>query len=165
LTAESAHHSSGDYAFLDQLAALRWVKENIAAFGGDPDRVTIGGQSAGAISVGLLLVSPLAKGLFRGAITESGSGVSGFPTPRLADAEKQGVEYAKSMGAKSIADLRALPAEKLLDSPSPRFPIAVDGWFLTGGIMQTYKDGQQNDVPTIDGWNADENTAKPLSAE
>ncbi len=165
LTAESPHHSSGDYAFLDQIAALQWVKGNIAAFGGDPDRVTVGGQSAGAISVGLLLVSPLAKGLFRGAITESGSGVSGFPTPSLADAEKQGVEYAKSMGAKSIADLRALPAEKLLNSPTPQFPIAVDDWFLTGGIMQIYAEGKQNDVPTIDGWNADENTAPPLSAE
>ena len=164
LTAESAHHSSGDYAFLDQLAALRWVKENIAAFGGDPDRVTIGGQSAGAISVSLLLVSPLAKGLFRGAITESGSGMSGFPTPSLAEAEKQGVEYAKSMGAKSIAELRAMPAEKLLNSLSPRLPIAVDEWFLTGGVMQTYEEGKQNDVPTIDGWNADENTATPLKA-
>src|SRR6185437_7704174 len=147
LTAEAAHHSSGDSAFLDQLAALRWVKENIAALGGDPDRVTIGGQSAGAISVSLLLVSPLAKGLFRGAITESGSGMSGFPTPSLAEAEKQGVEYAKSMGAKSIAELRAMPAEKLLNSLSPRLPIAVDEWFLTGGVMQTYEEGKQNDVP------------------
>jgi len=165
LTAESPHHSSGNYAFLDQLAALQWVKENIAAFGGDPERVTIGGQSAGAVSVGLQVVSPLTKGLFRGAITESGTGISGWPIPSLADGEKIGADYAKSMGAKSIADLRAMPAEKLLDSSSPRFPPVIDGWFLPDQIMKIYAAGEENDVPMIDGWNADENPAPPLSAE
>jgi para-nitrobenzyl esterase len=164
LTAESPHHSSGNYAFLDQLAALQWVKENIAAFGGDPDRVTIGGQSAGAISVGLQVVSPLTKGLFRGAITESGSGVTGFPILSLAEGEKIGADFAKSIGAKSIADLRAIPAEKLLDTP-PRFPIVVDGWFLPDQIMNIYAAGGENDAPMIDGWNADENPGKPLNAE
>jgi para-nitrobenzyl esterase len=165
LTAESPHHSSGNYAFLDQLAALRWVKENIAAFGGDPGRVTIGGQSAGAISVGLQVVSPLAKGLFRGAITESGSGVSGYATPPLAVAEKQGEDFAKSLSANSLAELRAMPAEKLLDAATRRFPPDVDGWFLPDEVMKIYAAGGESDVPMIDGWNADENTGHPLSAE
>jgi para-nitrobenzyl esterase len=165
LTAESPHHSSGNYAFLDQLAALQWVKNNIADFGGDPARVTIGGQSAGAISVGLLVVSPLAKGFFRGAVTESGSGISGWPISDLADAEKIGSDYARSMSAKSIADLRGLPWEKLLDSPAPRFSPVIDGWFLPADVMTIYAEGGENDVPMIDGWNADENPGKPLSAE
>lgn len=165
LTAESPHHSSGNYAFLDQLAALKWVKENIAAFGGDPERVTIGGQSAGAVSVGLQVVSPLTKGLFRGAVTESGTGIGGWPIPSLGEAEKTGADFAKSVGAKSIADLRAMPAEKLLDAQTPRFPPVVDGWFLPDQVMKIYAVGGENDVPMIDGWNADENPGKPLSAE
>jgi para-nitrobenzyl esterase len=165
LTAESAHHSSGNYAFLDQMAALQWVKENIAEFGGDPARVTIGGQSAGAVSVGLQVASPLTKGLFRGAITESGTGISGWPIPSLADAEKMGEDFAKSLGARSIADLRAMPAEKLLDATTSRFPPNVDGWFIPDQVMKIYAMGGENDVPMMDGWNADENTAKPLSAE
>lgn len=164
LTAESPHHSSGNYAFLDQLAALQWVKENIAAFGGDPEHVTIGGQSAGAVSVGLQVVSPLTKGLFRGAITESGTGISGWPIPSLAEGEKIGADFAKSMGAKSIADLRAMPAEKLLDAQG-RFSPVVDGWFLPDQVMKIYAAGDENDVPMIDGWNADENPGKPLSAD
>jgi para-nitrobenzyl esterase len=165
LTAESAHHSSGNYTFLDQMAALQWVKENIAEFGGSPSRVTIGGQSAGAMSVGLQVVSPLTNGLFRGAITESGTGIGGFPTPTLAEAEKNGEDFAKSLGAKSLADLRAMPAEKLLDATPARFPPVVDGWFLPDQVMKIYAMGGENDVPMIDGWNADENPGKPLSAD
>lgn len=165
LTAESAHHSSGNYGFLDQMAALQWVKENISEFGGDPSHVTIGGQSAGAISVGLQVVSPLTKGLFRGAITESGTGIGGFLWPSLTEAEKNGMDLAKSMGVKTLADLRALPADKLLNTPGLQFPPVIDGWFLPDQVMKIYAMGGENDVPMIDGWNADENPARPLSAE
>ena len=113
LTQESDHHASGNYGLLDQIAALQWVHANIATFGGDPDKVTIFGQSAGAISVLHLMHSPLAKGLFARAIAQSGPGLlrgAAGPTPTLSDREAIGVRYAESKGARSLAELRALPA-------------------------------------------------------
>jgi para-nitrobenzyl esterase len=113
LTAESAHHASGNYGLLDQVAALRWVKHNMRAFGGDPDNVTIFGQSAGAMSVAMLMQSPLTEGLFKRAIIQSGPGL--FPagtlsgnTP-LTEAEQAGVRFAGARGAATLADLRAMP--------------------------------------------------------
>ena len=120
LAAESAHHASGNYGMLDQVAALRWVHENITRFGGDPNSVTIAGQSAGGMSVHDLTASPMAKGLFQRAIVESGGSSVGRSVmstgPRtMAEAEAQGQKFAEAKGAKSLGALRALSWEKLIE--------------------------------------------------
>ncbi len=158
LTKESPHHASGNYGFLDELVALEWIHHNIAAFGGDPNKVTIFGQSAGALSVNALVASPLAKGLLRAGISESGGLGAGFgrtKMPSLAESEKSGVEFAKSKGANSLAALRAMSAQKLLKDS--RFPEPnVDGWFFPEPIETIYKSGKQNKVPMLLGSNSDE---------
>ena len=116
LTKESPHHSSGNYALMDQIAALKWIKKNITAFGGDPDHITIAGQSAGSASVNCLLASPLAKGLFQGAIGESGSLVLENPLLRmksLKEAEKEGEQITNKLNAGNLQDLRSIPATEL----------------------------------------------------
>ena len=134
LSAESPNHVSGNYGLLDMVAGLQWIKKNIAAFGGDPNKVTIFGESAGRIAVSMLCASPLAKGLFHGAISQSG-GSFGPPRPnttfpgenlkRLADAERGGADYAKSAGVASIAELRKIAPDKL---PGGRgLGMAIDG--------------------------------------
>lgn len=135
LTRESDHRASGNYGLLDQAAALWWIHNNIAAFGGDPDRVTIFGQSAGAVSAALLAESPLADGLFARVVLQSGPGL--FPpggpggAAPLEEAEREGERFARALGAPTLAALRALPAEALLDIPPEiRFGPVRDNWFV-----------------------------------
>jgi para-nitrobenzyl esterase len=166
LTNESGHNASGNYAILDAIAALQWVRKNIRAFGGDPGNVTIAGQSAGAFMVNYLVISPLAKGLFHRAIAESGG--SFLKTADLSEAEERGLKLAHSLNAANIAELRSRPAEALLASgPGMQFGPIVDGWVVPKDAHSVFAAGQQNDVPVLTGWNAGDGVAlgPPLTAE
>ncbi|MFI6549367.1 carboxylesterase/lipase family protein [Streptomyces prunicolor] len=187
LSEESGHHASGNYGLLDQIAVLKWVQHNIVHFGGDPDRVTISGQSAGAGSVNFLSMSPLAEGLFHRALAQSHARHFRDPELRylgtsyrtLADAEAAGARYAAERGALTLKRLRSLPWQRLVDGSAsavdhavetggpakpPLFRPAVDGRVLPSGYAETYAKGLQNDVGYLAGNNLDESGAVPATA-
>lgn len=176
LTAESPQHSSGNYAHLDQIAALQWVHRNIARFGGDPSQVVISGQSAGAYSVSLLQATPLARGLFRGVLGMSGStfGLERAAPPSLAEAEQVGLQVAAALKAADIEALRQMPADRILSvqqdcqlgcSGSIRIGGAnIDGYLLPAAPAELFASGRHSDVPVIIGFTRDESSNDLRSA-
>ncbi len=163
LSSENPDQTSGNYGILDQIAALEWVKRNIEQFGGDPDNVTIAGQSAGSFSVNALVVAPKAKGLFHKAIAQSGgmfnrgSGlVSG-----LSGAEERGKNLLDTLGISSLAEFRQLSADSLLKIPGRYGPV-IDGKVIPG-VMASFENGSFSDVPLLTGWNADDRVSSPPS--
>ncbi|MBR6275894.1 MAG: carboxylesterase family protein [Prevotella sp.] len=164
LTSSSDYKGSGNYGFLDQVAAIKWVKENIAAFGGDPAKITIVGESAGSFSVSLLMCSPLSKDLIAGAMLSSGAEVLPYLPKSQAEADAAGAELLKNAGIASLADAMALSADSLQALLPPRgmANVVLDGYFMTESADDVFEKNGQAQVPLLAGWNSLE--AHPMQA-
>ena len=159
LAAEDPNGTTGNYGLLDQIAALKWVRDNIASFGGDPEKVTVSGESAGASSVNALCVSPLSAGLFRYAIAES-SGVTAKEPYHTFRSQEKALETGKKIlaefGCADVEALRAVPAEKLVGTKYPNNSMTVDGWAITEQPYLTYEKGENHEQALLSGFNAHE---------
>lgn len=158
LTKESPHKASGNYGLLDQSAALYWVRKNISNFGGNPDKITIAGESAGSYSVSAQMASPLSRNLMAGAIGESGSLLDFKEIKQLSEAERMGVEFSAKIGAKNLKELRDIPAKELLEiskrNDIPRFTVSVDGYFFPEKPIDIFSENKQAQIPLLVGWNS-----------